>query len=385
MDNLRVAVITGVIVMHVSTAYILDIDWYYEERTASSVSEAVLAVLFLPTALFAMAVLFLVAGMLTARSMAAKGTRRFWRDRLLRLGVPVVLFIALVDPAVSVLGLWGSGDYTDFAAMTRYEFSHPGSGPMWFVVALLAFSVAYGWWRRLRPTPAATDRTLRARHLVIAAVTIVLTTFAVRIVWPFTDDTPLALNLWEWPQMAVLFAFGALAEERRWLDPPPAWLPRGCLRAGAVAVIGVLVVGLVVAASDDPDPFLGGLHLQALAEPICEATIAVAMSVWVALWFARHVTYDGRFARALGRASYATYIVHAPVIVALSAGLASLAVAVEAKFAIVAVVGVAASYTIGWLATASRVGGGRPARASGHSPPPALRHRALVPHARRGS
>jgi hypothetical protein len=33
--------------------------------------------------------------------------------------------------------------------------------------------------------------------------------------------------------MAVLFAFGALAEERGWLDPPPAWLPRTCLRAGS--------------------------------------------------------------------------------------------------------------------------------------------------------
>jgi glucan biosynthesis protein C len=130
MDNLRVAVITGVIVLHVATAYILDTSWYYEERTASAVAEVVLAVLFLPTALFAMAVLFLVAGMLTARSMARKGAQGFWRDRLLRLGVPVVVFILVVDPATSVLGVWGSGDYDDFATMVRYEFTHPGSGPM---------------------------------------------------------------------------------------------------------------------------------------------------------------------------------------------------------------------------------------------------------------
>jgi hypothetical protein len=35
MDNLRVAVIVGVIVTHVATTYVLDIDWYYEERTAT--------------------------------------------------------------------------------------------------------------------------------------------------------------------------------------------------------------------------------------------------------------------------------------------------------------------------------------------------------------
>ena len=33
MDNLRITAITGVIVLHAATAYILDIDWYYQERT----------------------------------------------------------------------------------------------------------------------------------------------------------------------------------------------------------------------------------------------------------------------------------------------------------------------------------------------------------------
>lgn len=62
MDNLRVAVIAGVIVEHVATAYVLDIDWYYEERSASAVTEAIVGAAILPAALFAMAVLFLVAG-----------------------------------------------------------------------------------------------------------------------------------------------------------------------------------------------------------------------------------------------------------------------------------------------------------------------------------
>ena len=58
-----------------------------------------------------------------------------------------------------------------------------------------------------------------------------------------------------------------------------------------LAVLAVLAVGAVIAASDHPDPVLGGWHLQALAEPICEAKIAISMSWWVALQFARHVAY----------------------------------------------------------------------------------------------
>jgi peptidoglycan/LPS O-acetylase OafA/YrhL len=75
------------------------------------------------------------------------------------------------------------------------------------------------------------------------------------------------------------------------------------------------------------------------------------MSFWVALWFARHVTYEGRTARAIGRASYATYVVHAPVVVALSVAIAGVAGAAEVKFVTVAGLGIAASYTLGWLIT----------------------------------
>ena len=56
MDSLRVAVIAGVIVLHAATAYILDIDWYYQERTTSTLTPALLA------GLFGLGPLFLVGG-----------------------------------------------------------------------------------------------------------------------------------------------------------------------------------------------------------------------------------------------------------------------------------------------------------------------------------
>jgi hypothetical protein len=43
MDNLRVAVIAGVIILHAATAYILDVDWYYQERTTSTLTPLLLA------------------------------------------------------------------------------------------------------------------------------------------------------------------------------------------------------------------------------------------------------------------------------------------------------------------------------------------------------
>jgi glucans biosynthesis protein C len=154
--------------------------------------------------------------------------------------------------------------------------------------------------------------------------------------------------------MATLFAFGALAGERGWLDPIPDWLRRACGRASIIGALGlVLIVGAVALAGYE-DPFLGGWHLQALAEPTTEATIAVAMSLWLLGWFGRRWNHQTRLARSLGRASFAAYIIHPPVLVLLSGGLSSVTIAAEVKFVAVAVLGVASSFTLGWYMTKVR-------------------------------
>jgi peptidoglycan/LPS O-acetylase OafA/YrhL len=56
-------------------------------------------------------------------------------------------------------------------------------------------------------------------------------------------------------------------------------------------------------------------------------------------------------ARSLGRASFAAYALHAPVVVLLSAILSSVAIVAELKFVVVAVLGVAVSFAVGRLLT----------------------------------
>jgi peptidoglycan/LPS O-acetylase OafA/YrhL len=356
VDNLRVTVIAGVIVVHVATAYVLDSDWYYEERASSAVTEAIVGAAILPAALFAMGVLFLVAGLFSSRSLARKGPWPFVRDRLQRLGVPLVAFTFVIGPLTSFVGdraERGSSE-DDVGSFLIDKMQRADTGPMWFVTALLVFSVAYAAWRWARPTSVTATGPLRPRHLVAAGAAIVVGSFVVRLKWPFTADTPFDLNLWEWPQMATLFALGVLAGENGWLDLMPGPLRRACGRASVVGALGLLFVVAAAGLAGNEEPFLGGWHLQALAEPAVEATIAVGMSLWLVGWFAGRWNYDGALARSLGRASFAAYIIHAPVIVLLSAGLSSVTVATDVKFVMVAVLGVATSFTVGWYMTKVR-------------------------------
>ena len=356
VDNLRVTVIAGVIVVHVATAYVLDSDWYYEERASSAVTEAVVGAAILPAALFAMGVLFLVAGLFSSRSLARKGPWPFVRDRLLRLGVPLVAFTFVIGPFTSFVGdrAEGGSPADDLGSLLIDKMQRADTGPMWFVTALLVFSVAHAAWRWARPTCVIATGPLRPRHLVAAGAAIVVGSFVVRLKWPFTADTPFDLNLWEWPQMATLFALGVLAGEHGWLDPMPGPLRRACGRASVVGALGLLFVVAAAGLAGNEEPFLGGWHLQALAEPAVEATIAVGMSLWSVGWFAGRWNYDGTLARSLGRASFAAYIIHAPVIVLLSAGLSSVTVATDVKFVMVAVLGVTTSFTVGWSMTKVR-------------------------------
>jgi glucan biosynthesis protein C len=355
IDNLRVAVIAGVIVHHVATAYVLDVDWYYQERTSNPATEVAVAAVILPASLFAMAVLFLLAGLLAQRSLARSGAGRFLRRRLLRLGVPLVVYTFLIGPATSVVGARAEGDpaAADVRSLFINELREIDTGPLWFVAALLVFSVAYAAWRSVRPSPGA-PAPLRRSHLAVAAAAILVGSFAVRLVWPFASDSPFNLNLWEWPQTATLFALGVLAGERSWLDPVPHWIPRTCGRATAAALVAIGVLVAAVSLADDTDRFTGGWRVQALAEPLVEGTMAVAMSFWMLVWFMRRADHDGPLARRLGRASFAAYILHAPLVVLLSAGLSSVAMVIEFKFLVVAVLGVISSFTVGWSATRVR-------------------------------
>jgi peptidoglycan/LPS O-acetylase OafA/YrhL len=128
-------------------------------------------------------------------------------------------------------------------------------------------------------------------------------------------------------------------------------LRRARRRAGVAGVVGLIFVVALVEAAGDEDPFLGGWPVQALAAPIAEATIAVALSLWLIGWLARRWNHHGPLARSLGRASFAAYVIHLPVVVTLSAILSTIALVVEVKFVVVAVSGVAVSFAVGWVMT----------------------------------
>ena len=101
IDNLRTALITGVVLGHLAGSYVLDAGWMYVESGKVGVVASILGpfiVIILVT--FAMGLFFLIAGHFTPPAYDRKGSGQFLLDRFKRLGIPWLLYEIFITPLV---------------------------------------------------------------------------------------------------------------------------------------------------------------------------------------------------------------------------------------------------------------------------------------------
>jgi NAD(P)-dependent dehydrogenase (short-subunit alcohol dehydrogenase family) len=89
-----------------------------------------------------MGFLFLLAGYFTPGSLERKGYNRFLSDRFLRLGLPLLAFSLILGPLTVAMVTAAEGNGFGSTSVWRWN-----PGPLWFVQALLIFSLVYCAWR----------------------------------------------------------------------------------------------------------------------------------------------------------------------------------------------------------------------------------------------
>jgi hypothetical protein len=85
--------------------------------------------------------------------MIARAFARFWKDRLLRLAVPLMLYTFVLSRIVWYVVGVAQGNVSDsFWVFFRQTFiTQAEEGPTWFIFALLLFSAGYTLWRLVNP------------------------------------------------------------------------------------------------------------------------------------------------------------------------------------------------------------------------------------------
>ena len=358
IDHLRAALVMLVVVHHIALVYGAGAPFYYVEPPFTDPTGfRWLLVFVLANQGWFMGAFFLLAGYFTPGAVDRKGSGAFLRDRLMRLGIPVLVYVFLLNP-LAELGVWlmpteltgltGSASWSDYSDMI-------GLGPLWFVAMLLIFSFGYAGYKSLAAGSGRSPAPMPG-YAWIAAFTVALA--AVSYGWRMI--VPLGESVWQFPTLAYLpqylsfFVVGALAYRRDWLTTLTAG--KGAIGALLAAAAAVLLFPLAfsgemfsVEVTEALENAMGDGTWQSAAYAAWDSSFAVGLVLGLIVAFravARRRNVVGSF---LAEHSYAVYVLHIPVVVFGAYLLRSIDMTAIAKTALVSAIVVPVCFVAAFL------------------------------------
>lgn len=324
IDNLRWTMILLVISMHAADTYSPFGNWYFVDREPASTA-TILAFgawqMYLQS--FFMGLLFFVAGYFVPASFDRKGPRAFLRDRAIRLGIPVLLYMFVIGPMTEYFFAhsWTSTEPTSFANewikhIRNGEFLQE-NGPLWFCLALLIFSAVYAVCRSFPRQNAPVQQTPPPSNAEVClfAVLIAIVSFVVRGLF---SGSFLNMHLGDFPQYIFLFVAGILSARRGWLpqlsfEQGQRWLFT-VLPAGFVCWLLLMYDGVI----RKPAVHWGPWSWQRGAFCFWEAFTCIAISFGLLVIYRQMFPSQGRIAKFLSANAFSVYVFHPPVMIGIA-------------------------------------------------------------------
>jgi glucans biosynthesis protein C len=368
LDNIRWTVIAMVVLIHACVTYSRLGSWYYTEDAAIGTAQMLAFYAYqLFSQAFFMGLLFFVAATFIPAAYDRKGFGGFVRDRLVRLGAPTLIYMLLLHPLTIIIREASLGQALTWRDIGQWWLSYVGSGtflsesgPLWFALALLVFSVGYALCRLVlglihsggRHTLPPTPLSPRAVHAGAGALIAVLAlgSFLVRLVRPMGTSW-YNMQLCFFFQYIALFCVGLWASRSDLLQRIPRRAGRTWLwLAFAIGVPAwLLLLGLGGALTGNEGLYGGGWHWQAAAYAAWEAFFCVSISVGLLTWYREHANVRGRLTGLLSETSFGIYCFHAPVLVGVTVAMRTLALLPLAKALLAAAAAWSLSLAIAWL------------------------------------
>jgi peptidoglycan/LPS O-acetylase OafA/YrhL len=356
IDHLRVSLVALVVLHHVAVVYGAFTPFYYVEPPIN----LVLLVFGLINQSWFMGALFLLSGYFTPGSFDRKGPGSFLKDRLLRLGIPLIIFIFVLSP-ISSIGYWQMpASLTGITTpLTWQAYPHLlGMGPLWFVAMLLIFDFGYAAWRKLtknRTSYSMSQSSLPSYlHIGVFILALALVSYLVRIVVPMGKEVLDFPTLSYLPQYFSLFVLGTVASRHNWFRTLHSSM--GLVGFVTALVAGVLLLPLAFSGhlfSLELTPALanalGNGHWQSAVYTLWDSAFAVGICLGVITLFRRFFDGQGRFDRFLSQHSYTVYVIHIPIVVFLGVALKGIELENLLKFGMAAVIAIPTCFAVAYI------------------------------------
>lgn len=345
IDNLRTLLTVLVVLHHLAVTYTWAQGWYVHEPLAPGAVSDVMGIFIMMTQAFFMGAFFLISAYFIPGSWERRGARSFITERLLRLVVPLLIFRMVVSPLTSLAVGWSVWGQPPSWAGWRATQS---AGPLWFLELLLVLTSGWVVWRWLGPNPlpviARRSEPPGWSGVVAFVVLLGVGTWLWRIwlpvySWLPTIDFPTPAFL---PQYVCLFVAGLIAYRRDWFRLIPAWMGR----AGMGGAVGASCTLLPLSMIGGATAWTGRGTVQSLLFSLWEATFCVGICLALLTLFRGRADWQGPRLRGLSQASYAVYVVHAPVVVLVALVLFRVDVPVGAKLVLAMLTGLPLCYAL---------------------------------------
>ncbi len=362
LDRIRIILTCLVMVHHTLISFGANGGWYYiSSDLATGRTQMFLSLWVSVEQAFFMSYFFLISALLMPTSFDRKGFGKFVKDRLVRLGLPLVFYLTLLHPTVAWLVEMHKGNPVTWWQVVVYIFTkQPEPGPMWFVLALMCFELLYALWRRVTDGPSPVAPAVRetkpvnwykfAWNVVVFTLGTGLIAFAVRLVWPAGK----AFYGMQWGYFTLyvaMYIVGIVANRRNWLER----LSVKQAKPWFYLAIAAIVIMLGVVWKDVPRPDgSGGWNYSALFYAMWEPFICVGFCFFFTLICRDHWNSPSPFVTRMSKASFQAFVWHPLTVVLATFVMESTPLPVLLKIAGTLLMAVPASFGLGTLLNLKR-------------------------------
>ncbi len=348
LDSIRVILICLVIALHTAITYGAIGDWTYVDPAQSEIAPILLTFVTTIAQAFSLRLYFFISGYFTPRSYDHKGLARFWKERLLRLGVPMLIYTFVLSRIPTYIAQVARGEVSAsfWQYFVRTFITGADEGPTWFIFALLVFLVGYTLWQLATRSSSETfawTKNLKVpgkRAILGFGLVISLLMFIIGLKSKVGDTVEIfgIFNLMTifFAQYILFFIAGILAYRNDWL----ARFEGKDLRFWAWLTLGLFLMMPVLffvggAAEGSADVFLGGPYWQSAAFMLWIGLFSVSISMTLILWLRDRKKPQSQVMAFAGPNSYGVYLIHPLILVPASVAMSFAPLPPLLKFAIV--------------------------------------------------
>jgi Acyltransferase family len=322
IDHIKVLLTILVVLHHAAITYGGPGGWYYREPNSSLPESILLTVFASVNQSFFMGLFFFLSALFIPGSLSTKGTGRFLIDRLKRLGIPLVFYSIVLSPVINYIAE-GYGYHIQSSFMEYMSGYHHwiDFGVLWFVAALLLFTLSYLLFRQFNMSLPALESAPADRTIFLIALLLGVISFLVRIEFPVGWTWWLfGFQFGHFSQYIAAFCFGLIAAENNWLNQLATrrssfWLTIVLLLIFA----GFPFMYFMKEITGSPmNSFSGGFHWQSFMVAIWEQLTGFSMSMFLLCFGQSLWNQSTSFLKPLSRSAFAAYIIHPVILVSLA-------------------------------------------------------------------